>query len=124
MYNKTRHCLICDTSWELHDGRENKHIYCLDCRRTERKIDYGMSEPCVPWTGEFDLDDNPVRHGKAYLPGERHCNHKDCVQKSHIQKPIVVEDLLAEQFSLYYRTGQRTSYDNLLQGLQREKMSV
>jgi hypothetical protein len=83
-----------------------------------------MSEPCIPWTGDFDLDDNPVKRGQLHLPGNRNCNHKDCVQQSHIQKPVVVEDLIAEQFSIYYRTGQRYTYKKMIQGLQREKMSV
>jgi hypothetical protein len=118
------HCLICDASWEIHEGRENKHIYCLECRRTETKIDYGHSEPCIPWKGDFDLEDNPMKNGKLYKPGERRCNHKDCVQPAHIMTPISWEELEAERLSIYYRTKRKKNWSQLIDTLQKEKMSA
>jgi hypothetical protein len=64
-----------------------------------------------------------MRFGELHLPGERKCNHKDCVQQAHIIKPIRTEDLIAEQFSTFYRTGKRRNYDQLMRKLQREKVS-
>lgn len=123
-------CLICCTEWRINEGRENKHLYCQECRRTsERKIDYGFPEPCVPWAGDFDLDDNPMKNGKLYRPGPRICGHKDCIQKSHIAdfvstretKPATQEDLIAEQFSIFYRTGKSMDYSELMLALEKEK---
>lgn len=118
----TRTCLICNEPWELREGRENKHIFCRECRKKEeRSIDYGMAEPCIPWNGDFDEDDNPMRYGLAYLPGQRSCNHKDCVQKAHIVKPVDPKELIAEQFSTYYRTKKHRNYDQLMLALKKEQ---
>ena len=79
-----RHCLICDTEWEARLDAKREHITCQDCRRTERSIDYGLGKPCIPWMGEFDGNDNPMKFGELYLPGDRTCKHRDCVEQSHI----------------------------------------
>ena len=118
----TATCLVCNEPWEIREGRENKQIFCRDCRKkSETSIDYGLAEPCIPWTGDFDEHDNPMRFGELHLEGQRKCNHKDCVQKAHIIKPINTEDLIAEQFSTFYRTGKRRNYDQLIAKLKKEK---
>lgn len=118
------HCLICDASWEIHEGRENKNLYCYQCRRTEAKIDYGLADPCIPWKGDFDLDDNPMKNGELWKPGFRHCNHKDCVQPTHITPALTWEQLEAERHSIFYRTNRRRSWTQLMDTLQKEKMSA
>lgn len=122
--SKIASCLICDSQWEIHEGRENKHLYCLECRRSEKRIDYGHSEPCIPWRGDFDLDDNPMKNGQPHKPGERKCNHRDCVQDSHIIEPMSWESLEAERHSTFYRTKRKLSYQKLMATLQKEKMSA
>lgn len=122
MPEKIASCLICCTEWEVNESRHNTHLYCRPCRtKRERQIDYGHSEPCIPWAGDFDDNDNPIRFGQLYLPGERKCNHRDCVQKAHIIKPVTTQDLIAEQFSLYHRTGKRLDYEDLMRQLNKEK---
>lgn len=119
--SKTATCLICQTEWELHPARKSEHLYCQECRKTEKRIDYGHEEPCVPWHGDFDDDDNPMRKGRPYRPGKRTCGHKDCVQKSHIVKVLTAEELLAERWSIYYRTGRKQTFQQLCDTLEREK---
>ncbi len=117
-------CIKCSSEWRVNESRKNHHRLCRDCRRTEeRKIDYGFPDPCIPWNGDFDQDDNPMKNGMLYRPGQRICNHKDCVQKAHIvtTKVVTPEDLIAEQFSLYYRTKKRKDYSQLMATLEREK---
>jgi hypothetical protein len=122
--SKTATCLICQSEWQLHPARKADHLFCQDCRKTEKRIDYGHEEPCVPWHGEFDDDDNPLRMGRPYRPGERTCGHKDCVQKSHIVKVITPEELEAERWSIYYRTGQRRNYDQLITAVKKESQAA
>jgi hypothetical protein len=62
-----------------------------------------------------------MRRGKPYKPGQRNCGHKDCVQDSHIVKVVTPEELLAERWSIYYRTGQKRTYKQLLTALETEK---
>jgi hypothetical protein len=118
MPNPTSRCLICDQEWIINESRENKNIYCLDCRRTERQIDYGLADPCIPWRGEFDLDDNPMLGNKLYMTGERICKHKDCVQQSHLSaNQRDWRDLEAE------RLGAK-SWSELMNTLKREKTEM
>lgn len=84
MHKSTATCLICNQEWQIHENRENKNIFCRMCRSHESAIDYGHEDPCIPWRAEFDDDDNPVVSGQLYMPGDRVCNHKDCVQPKHI----------------------------------------
>lgn len=127
---ETATCLVCLTEWRINESRKNTHRLCRDCRKTEeRKIDYGLPEPCIPWNGDFDMDDNPMKNGRHYRPGPRICGHKDCIQKTHIAdfvssretKPVTEEDLIAEQFSTYYRNKKHQSYSQLMARLEREK---
>lgn len=122
-------CLICSEQWPVHPSRPNNHLICLQCRRTENKIDYGMEEPCRPWHGEFDDDDNPMQSGKLFRPGNRICGHRDCVELNHIEQETLdavtlQERLIAEQFSISYRTGKKLNYSQLMRRLNRERPKV
>lgn len=120
-------CLICGEDWFIRYNRKNSYITCAKCRRHEKEIDYGLEDKCKPWTGDYDLDDNPMKNGKYHLPGERVCGHKDCVTVSHIvrvspePKVLTTEDLLTEQFSTFYRTGKRLTWTKLNATLEKER---
>jgi hypothetical protein len=67
--------------------------HCRDCIATPRKIEVtfhpslGRIE-CVPYVGEVNELWQPINAvGDLYLPGERICGHKDCVNKNHIRQP-------------------------------------
>jgi hypothetical protein len=121
----TQTCLICNEDWEVHPRRVKSQLYCQTCRRKETKIDYGHSKPCIPWRGEFDNDDNPLKGGKLFMPGARICNHRDCVEPSHLEAAApTAEDLTAERVSVYYRTKQKMTYGELLRALENEKPRV
>jgi hypothetical protein len=71
--------------------RRQSVVLCVSCRmRPALSIQYGSSR-CVPWRGDFDLDDNPMIHGNYLLPGERLCGHKDCVNPHHIELDDVLD---------------------------------
>lgn len=120
-------CLICDHEWEINSSRDNKHIYCRMCRTSEKQIDYGHRDPCIPWNGEFDEYDQPMLNGQIHMPGERICNHRDCVQPSHIMilKPDPMElswqELELERLSIFYRTNRKQTWDELMATLEKEK---
>lgn len=114
-------CLICGNSWSIHEQRENKQIYCRMCRSHESSIDYGHDDPCLPWRGDFDEDDNPIKFGKTHLPGNRLCGHRDCVQKSHIQTVMPWQLAEAERLDLGYRTGIKNDWAQLTAQLEKEK---
>lgn len=118
----TATCLICNSEWVVNENRVNNHLYCRDCRRSEREIDYGFTEPCKPWSGDFDDDDNPMQNGLPYLPGDRICQHKDCVQKSHI-----LGVTLQKTKRVYRRNhtlhGNPISYQDFLKFLHNKNMS-
>jgi hypothetical protein len=114
-------CLICGHRWEQ-NPKAAPHTLCQTCRRKEKKIDYGHAQPCKPWQGDFDDSDNPLKNGRLYLPGERVCGHRDCVEKKHI-KPTA-EQLIAEQFSVYYRTGEKRNYKQLIAQITAEKREI
>jgi hypothetical protein len=107
-------CLICNETWSIHEGRENKQIYCRSCRAHESAIDYGHDDPCIPWRGGFDENDNPIKAGQLYLPGVRICNHRDCVQDSHINAPKPWQALEAERFDNSYKTGKKLDWQTLM----------
>jgi hypothetical protein len=68
------------------DKRRRKDGLCSDCRRRPaRSINYGLPKPCLPWSGDYDLDDNPIEYGRLVLPGERICKHSDCVEPTHVR---------------------------------------
>ena len=67
------------------DKRKRSDSLCADCRRKPAKsIGYGFGKSCLPWSGEFDPEDNPMLNGKLYLPGQRVCRHRDCCEPTHI----------------------------------------
>jgi len=119
-------CLICNETWTIHEGRENKQIFCRMCRSHESAIDYGHDDPCLPWRGEFDEDDNPIKGTRLYLPGNRICGHRDCVAESHIKTQLPWQVLEAERYDTSYRTGRKQDWTQLTAKLKKElpKMSV
>jgi hypothetical protein len=76
--------LLCQRCGNVLDSRRRRNeVFCGDCRAKPAKtVKYG-SEVCIPWRGEFDDDDNPIFNGLPYMPGVRHCGHKDCVNGNH-----------------------------------------
>lgn len=80
-------CVRCGlTSFVSMDKRRRKDELCVSCRtRPAKSISYGLEQPCKPWAGAFDENDNPLdHHGNLWLPGSRICKHSDCVQLYHI----------------------------------------
>lgn len=74
----------CGLRWEIPGKKPNLKARCESCRAVRvEQIDYDGSI-CIPWGGDFDLDDKPMLHGDYYLPGYRTCNHRDCVNIEHI----------------------------------------
>lgn len=114
-------CLICQATWSIHEARENKQIYCRMCRSHESAIDYGHDDPCLPWRGDFDDDDNPIKYGRLHLPGNRLCGHRDCVQNSHIAVSLEWQVLEAERLDVSYRTGAKKDWTQLTAQLKKEK---
>lgn len=117
-------CLICDREWFINVSRVNEHLLCRECRTTEKSIDYGMGEPCKPWHGDFDENDNPMRLGTPYRPGPRICNHKDCIEPSHIvgYVPSREKKLYAESRATL--AGKPIDYEDFLKFLRSRKLSV
>lgn len=78
-------CVRCgQVSFVPLDKRKRKDGLCSSCRmRPAKTISYGLPKPCKPWSGEFDLNDNPLLDGELVLPGGRVCGHKDCVEIDH-----------------------------------------
>jgi len=70
-----------------HDLPDNK---CWSCRRVDLPIRStrtwvdGKLMVCVPWHGDFDADERPVKNGRLHRPGERICGNSDCVCSTHI----------------------------------------
>ena len=118
-------CLICNNTWSVHESRENKQIFCRMCRSHESAIDYGHDDPCIPWRGEFDQDDNPLKSGQLHMPGNRICGHRDCVQDSHINVAQAWQVLEAERFDTSYRNGRKLDWQTLMAqvGIELPKMS-
>lgn len=57
---------------------------CPDCRAKPQSKAGSTKDYCVPWQGDYDDNDNPIKFGKLWKPGVRTCGHSDCVRKSHI----------------------------------------
>jgi hypothetical protein len=113
-------CLICNETWSVHEGRENKQIFCRMCRSHESAIDYGHDDPCLPWRGNFDADDNPIKGTTLYLPGNRICGHRDCVQDSHIASVQPWQALEAERNDRSYVNGRKSHWTQLTAQLKKE----
>ena len=73
-------------------NRENWD-HCRDCIATPKKVEVFVHPSlgriaCVPYVGELNELWQPINAvGDLYLPGERICGHKDCVNTNHILKP-------------------------------------
>jgi hypothetical protein len=64
-------------------------VWCESCRTPSRRfIKYADGSVCEAWNGDFDEWDNPMKDGQLYLPGERLCNHRDCVSVDHVQGAV------------------------------------
>lgn len=104
--------------------RGSDNTLCVDCNAVPlTKI---QATGCTPWTGDFDWDTmTPLKNGKPYKAGIRGCGNADCVNRNHIL-PVSESsrELIAEQFSVVYRTGIFRSYDELVADLKKEKGKV
>ena len=67
------------------EKRGRKDLKCISCRvKPAHTIQYGKLR-CTPHQGSLDADLNPIDEtGKLVLPGYRLCEHKDCVNPTHI----------------------------------------
>ncbi len=80
-------CFRCGIPWE-DEKRKRNDLLCVSCRaRPAKSIKFG-AEHCIPWHGQYDVEDNPLLHGELFLPGERTCGHKDCCNVMHIQNVL------------------------------------
>ena len=79
-------CRRCGWKWVVAaDKRGETNLLCKSCRQKPVKIIQYGDLRCEPHQGEVDQDLNPITEtGELYLPGERICGNKDCVNKSHI----------------------------------------
>jgi hypothetical protein len=76
------YCVRCGS--RLESRRKKDEVLCGSCRAKPAKTVKWGDDVCIPWRGDFDFDDNPLRFGVLYLPGMRVCNHRDCVNPTHI----------------------------------------
>lgn len=101
-------------------SRGNTNRQCSDCNM--QPVDH-IGE-CRPWPGDFDLDANVcLKNGKPYMVGNRSCGKYDCVQKKHLIIDAPWQALVAEQFSISYRTGRQRNYFELLSDVRNERES-
>ena len=98
---------------ERRKARGTYNGLCQDCRITkpQYQIKYD-GDICQPWRGRVDEDFNPIdEHLRPYLPGQRTCGHKDCVNRQHVIK--TPRDLELERLDISYRTGKKTEWEEL-----------
>lgn len=90
---------------------------CSDCRNGKSyEINYGELI-CRPWRGEVDEDLNPIDHTtQPFLPGQRVCGHRDCVNKDHII-PSAPTPLELERNDISYRTGRLSELQDYMREL-------
>ena len=69
------------------EKRERTDMLCASCRaKPATVVQYGKLK-CIPHQGAFFEDGvTPMSDGTAVLPGNRLCNHSDCVNPKHIEK--------------------------------------
>jgi DNA-directed RNA polymerase subunit RPC12/RpoP len=121
-------CTRCGIEINVEAIRKRQHrgdqsLECFDCKHIDgTRSNKWQGTACKPWHGEVDLDTfAPLNDdGSLYLPGARKCGHADCVNRNHIQRELTPEELTAERFSTYYRTGERLNYKQLLKAVQTE----
>lgn len=80
-------CGISEPSIRMRKRHEKKvALLCRSCISRPAKTvntDFGR---CIPWHGDFTLEDEPINpDGSKYLPGERLCGMRDCVNKAHLK---------------------------------------
>ena len=104
---------------EQRNRRNSDRKTCSDCSATARRQERHGDLICIPWVGEIDLDTmTPVDNkGLPYMPGIRTCGRNDCVNSSHV---FGSEQAIAEQFSIFYRTGKKLNYNQLRKAVKRE----
>jgi len=70
--------------------RRDRHVelLCVSCCAKPAKTIVGpLDTKCIPWHGEFDLNDNPLTDdGHELMPGVRLCGHSDCVNREHLER--------------------------------------
>lgn len=76
--------LVCIRCGVVLTDKRRKDDYCVDCRMKPAKTVPFGDDVCIPWRGEFDEDDNPLKFGRPYLEGVRTCQHRDCVNPNHL----------------------------------------
>lgn len=100
---------------------------CKDCNDIDakQKTIYSWVHPelgritCKPYKGELDDDWRPItKEGRLYMPGNRICGMKDCVEVSHVKPRVMltadaVETLLAQVEAQDYRKRETPSKTNL-----------
>lgn len=105
---------------ERRRARKIMDSLCSDCRKGKaNEISYG-DLVCRPWRGEVDDELRPIdNHLRLYLPGERICGHRDCVNKDHIIPAPKAEDrsLEMERNDISYRTGRLSQLQDYMREL-------
>lgn len=95
---------------------------CKDCKAKPVNVVKTKFGLCTPHKGDFDWDTmQPLKDGKPYLPGIRKCGNADCIARKHV---ITVNDLLAEQHSIEYRTGRRLTTWEFVTAIKKEKRTA
>ena len=81
-----RICARCGIDRDLPIKKQTGKEFCKGCRvKVEHVVRYAEGV-CLAWRGDFDAEDNPIHNGNMFLPGERTCGHKDCINPEHITK--------------------------------------
>jgi hypothetical protein len=65
----------------------------------------------------------PIKYGRPFMPGDRICGHKDCVEKSHVIESGIASKSEDQQFrelfddlmAMAQRTGTSRNYFSLLE---------
>jgi len=67
--------------------RRDRHVelLCRSCCAKPAKTIAGPLGKCIPWHGDFDEADNPLLDGELFLPGDRACRNRDCVNREHVK---------------------------------------
>lgn len=99
--------------------RRSENRNCMDCNAGTRRQERHGDLICIPWVGEIDLDTmTPIDNkGLPYMPGIRTCGRNDCVNSKHV---FGVNEAIAEQFSIFYRTGRKLNYSQLRKAIKKE----
>jgi hypothetical protein len=86
--------IIPKTTWVKNKERNRLNWdHCQDCKAVAQRV-FAWKHPilgnifCHPYTGEVDELWRPINAvGDLYMPGERLCGFKDCVNRNHVIKP-------------------------------------